>query len=327
MPGLTRPWLYFGMLFSAFCWHVEDHYLGSVNYLHAGAPKTWYGIPSASADAFEDAVRVMVPGLLDAAPDLLHRLVTLVPPAALRDGHGVEVFQLLQKPGEFVVTWRARTTRIFARAQRRRGVNFGTAEWVTAGRSAVRGVRAGAWGSGAPSSRTTAWSWTRRKTSRGDWPLSGESGGVVLAPWIRAVANTLHGEPPGPARAEEGQRMLRTRGVRIERVEGADAAVVDDEVCCASCKSMPHLATVRCARCWSENEKLEVQKAIARARGGQERRGRGVRHARGWAESPAGEPEAPANATARAATARAPCSACGTAWRAARTRRRAACWR
>ena len=57
VPGLTRPWLYFGMLFSAFCWHVEDHYLGSVNYLHAGAPKTWYGIPSASADAFAGASR------------------------------------------------------------------------------------------------------------------------------------------------------------------------------------------------------------------------------------------------------------------------------
>ena len=32
-------------------------------------------------------------------------------------------------------------------------------------------------------------------------------------------------------------------------------------------KSMPHLATVRCVRCSSENEKLEVQKSL-RARGG-----------------------------------------------------------
>jgi len=90
---------------------------------------------------------------------------------------------------------------------------------------------------------------------------------VVFAPWIRAVANTLRDELAVILREqEEGQRMLRTRGVRVERVEGTDAAVVDDEVCCASCKSMPHLATVRCTRCWNENEKLEVQKAIARAR-------------------------------------------------------------
>lgn len=268
VPGLTRPWLYFGMLFSAFCWHVEDHYLGSVNYLHAGAPKTWYGIPSASADAFEDAVRVMVPGLLDAAPDLLHRLVTLVPPAALRDGHGVEVFQLLQKPGEFVVTWPRAYHAGFSHGHNvGEAVNFGTAEWVTAGRSAVEGYARGVGKRDAVFSHDRMVMDTARDFARRLNTLSGESGGVVLAPWIRAVANTLRDELAVILREqEEGQRMLRTRGVRIERVEGADAAVVDDEVCCASCKSMPHLATVRCARCWSENEKLEVQKAIARAR-------------------------------------------------------------
>ena len=41
MEGLTYPWLYFGALFSTFCWHVEDHFLYSVNYLHTGAAKTW----------------------------------------------------------------------------------------------------------------------------------------------------------------------------------------------------------------------------------------------------------------------------------------------
>lgn len=105
IPGLTRPWLYLGMMFAAFCWHVEDHYLSSVNYLHAGAPKTWYGVPTAAAEDFERAVRTIVPSLVDNAPDLLHRLVTLVPPAVLRDAHQVEVFQTLQEPGEFVVTW------------------------------------------------------------------------------------------------------------------------------------------------------------------------------------------------------------------------------
>jgi [histone H3]-trimethyl-L-lysine4 demethylase len=105
IPGLTRPWIYFGMLFSAFCWHVEDHYLGSVNYLHDGAPKTWYSIPPASASAFERAVRTIVPTRVHDTPDLLHRLVTLVPPGVLRDAHGVPVFQTLQKPGTFIVTW------------------------------------------------------------------------------------------------------------------------------------------------------------------------------------------------------------------------------
>lgn len=44
IAGVTYPWLYFGMLFASFCWHNEDHYLYSINYHHAGAPKTWYVI-------------------------------------------------------------------------------------------------------------------------------------------------------------------------------------------------------------------------------------------------------------------------------------------
>ncbi|XP_075665167.1 ABC transporter C family member 1-like [Castanea sativa] len=36
ITGVMVPWLYIGMLFSAFCWHFEDHCFYSMNYLH------WY---------------------------------------------------------------------------------------------------------------------------------------------------------------------------------------------------------------------------------------------------------------------------------------------
>jgi hypothetical protein len=39
--GVIVPWLYIGMMFSAFCWHVEDHLFYSINYNHYGAPKQW----------------------------------------------------------------------------------------------------------------------------------------------------------------------------------------------------------------------------------------------------------------------------------------------
>lgn len=58
VTGVTSPMVYIGMLFSWFAWHVEDHELHSLNYLHMGAPKTWYAVPGRAAPALEASVQV-----------------------------------------------------------------------------------------------------------------------------------------------------------------------------------------------------------------------------------------------------------------------------
>ncbi|XP_042381828.1 lysine-specific demethylase 5B-like isoform X1 [Zingiber officinale] len=104
IAGVMVPWLYIGMLFSSFCWHVEDHCFYSINYLHWGEPKCWYGVPGNKANAFEEVMRKALPDLFEAQPDLLFQLVTMLNPSILLE-NGVQVYGVLQEPGNFVITF------------------------------------------------------------------------------------------------------------------------------------------------------------------------------------------------------------------------------
>ncbi|EED77799.1 predicted protein [Postia placenta Mad-698-R] len=104
ISGMTVPWTYVGMVFSTFCWHNEDHYTYSINYMHWGETKTWYSIPGADADKFEAAIRREAPDLFEVQPDLLFQLVTLMNPNRIRDA-GVDVYACNQRAGEFVITF------------------------------------------------------------------------------------------------------------------------------------------------------------------------------------------------------------------------------
>nr|CAB3497062.1 unnamed protein product [Digitaria exilis] len=107
VPGVTSPMVYIGMLFSWFAWHVEDHELHSLNYLHTGAPKTWYAVPGDRASELEEVIRVHGYG---GNPDRLASLAvlgektTLMSPDVLV-ARGVPCCRLVQYPGEFVVTF------------------------------------------------------------------------------------------------------------------------------------------------------------------------------------------------------------------------------
>ncbi|KAJ5182958.1 hypothetical protein N7492_000574 [Penicillium capsulatum] len=142
ISGMTVPWVYVGMCFSTFCWHNEDHYAYSANYQHFGATKTWYGIPGADAEAFENAMREAVPELFEGQPDLLFQLVTLMPPDKLRKA-GVNVYAVDQRAGQFVLTFPQAYHAGFNHGFNfNEAVNFAPADWEPWGAMGVDRLQA-----------------------------------------------------------------------------------------------------------------------------------------------------------------------------------------
>ncbi|KAJ1966460.1 hypothetical protein H4R35_006977, partial [Dimargaris xerosporica] len=142
ISGMMNPWLYVGMCFSTFCWHNEDHYTYSINYMHWGDTKTWYGIPGSNAEKFENTLRNAVPELFEQQPDLLFQLVTMLSPATLVKNQ-VEVYGLDQRPGQLVVTfpkaYHAGFNQGFNFAE---AVNFALPDWLSFGLDGVQRYQA-----------------------------------------------------------------------------------------------------------------------------------------------------------------------------------------
>ncbi|XP_021735832.1 lysine-specific demethylase 5D-like [Chenopodium quinoa] len=133
IAGVMVPWLYIGMLFSAFCWHFEDHCFYSMNYHHWGEPKCWYSVPGSEASAFEKVMRSCLPDLFDAQPDLLFQLVTMLNPSVLEE-NGVPVYTVLQEPGNFVITFpRSYHGGFNLGLNCAEAVNFAPADWLPHG--------------------------------------------------------------------------------------------------------------------------------------------------------------------------------------------------
>ncbi|XP_065066766.1 lysine-specific demethylase 5A-like isoform X2 [Rhopilema esculentum] len=137
ISGMKIPWIYVGMCFSSFCWHIEDHWSYSINYMHWGEPKTWYGVPSHAAEKFEDCMKKAAPELFEAQPDLLHHLVTIINPNTLMNA-GVPIVRTNQYAGEFVVTFpRAYHAGFNQGYNFAEAVNFCPADWLPMGRRCI----------------------------------------------------------------------------------------------------------------------------------------------------------------------------------------------
>lgn len=86
-----------------FGWHKEDMDFCSINYLHTGAPKYWYGINKDCNEIFEGFAKQKFPEQFRECKDYIRHKTTLVYPGVLY-GQGIEMTKIQHLPGEFVIS-------------------------------------------------------------------------------------------------------------------------------------------------------------------------------------------------------------------------------
>lgn len=78
--------------------HVEDNHLYATNYLQAGAPKVWFGVPKSHMEKMEEIWRSAFPHLFARHPDLHYWKTCIFSPMVLH-AHGVPVYRVVHEAG------------------------------------------------------------------------------------------------------------------------------------------------------------------------------------------------------------------------------------
>ncbi|XP_058065705.1 lysine-specific demethylase 4A-like [Anopheles bellator] len=104
IEGVNTAYLYFGMWKTTFAWHTEDMDLYSINYLHFGAPKTWYAVPPEHGTKLEKLAKSMFPASDKGCSAFLRHKMTLISPQILKQ-HNIPFDKITQEKNEIMITF------------------------------------------------------------------------------------------------------------------------------------------------------------------------------------------------------------------------------
>ncbi|XP_063978608.1 lysine-specific demethylase 4A-like isoform X2 [Diachasmimorpha longicaudata] len=138
IDGVNTAYLYFGMWKTTFAWHTEDMDLYSINYLHFGAPKTWYAIPPEHGRRMERLANGFFPGSYQNCQAFLRHKMSLISPQILRQ-YSIPCNKITQEAGEIMITfpygYHAGFNHGFNCAE---STNFAAPRWVEYGKRATQ---------------------------------------------------------------------------------------------------------------------------------------------------------------------------------------------
>lgn len=104
IDGVNTAYLYFGMWKTTFAWHTEDMDLYSINYLHFGAPKTWYAVPPEHGRKLEKLANSCFPASFQTCAAYLRHKMTLISPQILKQ-HNIPFDKITQEENEIMITF------------------------------------------------------------------------------------------------------------------------------------------------------------------------------------------------------------------------------
>ncbi|CAN8010131.1 unnamed protein product [Ixodes pacificus] len=140
IEGVNTAYLYFGMWKTTFAWHTEDMDLYSINYLHFGAPKSWYCIPPEHGRRLERLAAGFFHTTAQECSAFLRHKMTVISPQILRQ-YSIPFNKITQEPGEFMITfpygYHAGFNHGFNCAE---STNFALPRWVEYGKRASQEV-------------------------------------------------------------------------------------------------------------------------------------------------------------------------------------------
>lgn len=138
IDGVNTAYLYFGMWKTTFAWHTEDMDLYSINYLHYGAPKTWYCIPPKHGNRLERLANGYFSGNHKECPAYLRHKMTMISPSHLKK-YSIPYNKITQEAGEFMITfpygYHAGFNHGYNCAE---STNFASPRWVEYGKRATQ---------------------------------------------------------------------------------------------------------------------------------------------------------------------------------------------